>query len=1077
MNYTKLNNIAGWAVFGISFLVYALTVAPTASFWDCGEFIACANELQVPHPPGAPLYLMLGRVFALFGGPESAAFLVNLLSVFASAFTALFTFWTITMLGKRIVAPTVAEPEKPVQYALMFAGLVGGLCCTFADSIWFNAVEAEVYALSSFFTAIVFWLIFKWETRADEPNSNRWLLLIAYMMGLSIGVHLLNLLTIPALVLVYYFRKYKFSWVGAAAAMGISVVILAVVQYGIGQWTFDIAWQFEQWFTGVVDINENIIGADGRSEVPNPNFGKVTGMGMASGTGSTLWFILLFAGLAAAIWYSHKKRMVGLNTGLLGVLMVYIGLSSYVMVMVRSNANPSINENAPSNMQAFLSYMKREQYGDRPLGYGPMYNAQAIAYVPGEGKRLYYTFDEPQSLAQWGPQGRKLAAAGVTDDQVNSRYILYDSRRDLQYAPGGERVFPRMHSAAHYANVGPGSYHNYVTNKGADPSINSPQDDQPSGGDNFRFFLMHQVGHMYLRYFGWNFIARASDQQDALVFYRESVPLSDRLAHEPSHNNYFALPLIFGLLGMFWQFYRQNRDASVMMFFFLFTGLAIVVYLNQTPMQPRERDYSYAGSFQAYAIWVGLGVLALWELLNQYLKNARSVNTYIAGGLATLAVPVNMGLQNWDDHTRAGNYVCPDSARNLLESCAKDGILFTNGDNDTFPLWYLQEVEGVRTDVRVVNLSLLNTHWYIHELRRPQNDAPPVPLTVNEYFYMGEKNNVKFFQGQQRRQVTLPVDRASVIAAGIATEQDSILPEVVWDVPLRGGGSQRYLQKQDLMILDILTNVAQQGWKRPVYFAITIPPDSYLNLQPYFRQEGMAYRVVPLRMQSVPGSRGTSIGKEIMYTNLMQKFWFRGCEPGSRVFMDSNIRRMMGNFRNNFILLATAYLSDGEAAHEAGDAAAATAAFTRVDELITAMEAKIGDDVSPAESYVFAQIGQLYATMARCGHPNAKAKAAEYLERSLARAREDIDYNFAVFGTPTDMGAAEGYTYQIAYMAYSRELNDIPAARKVAEEIQTRFGDSRFLRTLEMEQQARPQPTPRDTNVEAAQDRVNQMGQ
>ncbi|MCS7073297.1 MAG: DUF2723 domain-containing protein, partial [Bacteroidia bacterium] len=555
MNYRFLNNVVGWVVFGIALVIYLMTVAPTASFWDCGEFIAVANELEVPHPPGAPLFLLIGRCFAMFASsPEKVAYMVNLVSVLSSAFTSMFIFWIITALGKKIIAPSQENPDIFSTITLMLAGVVGALASTFCDSVWFNAVEAEVYAMSSFFTALVIWLMLKWEARADEPDHLKWIILIAYMMGLSVGVHLLNLLTIPALALIYYFRKYPFSWVGALSAFGISVFILAFIQYGISQITFDIAWSFEKFFTGTI------------------NNGKTTGLGLPFGTGLTIWLLILFAGLITGIYISEKRKLVWLNTALISIVMIYIGFSSYAIILIRSNANPPIDENNPENIINFLSYMKREQYGDRPLAFGNMYNA--IAIDEKEGQPTYLKLSKEK------------------------RYVVGEPKREYEYREGASRVFPRMYSSQHY-DAGPFGYKNFVKNKGSDP--NSPYDDKPTGGENLSFFFKYQVWHMYVRYFLWNFVGRESDIQDydweSGLELAKLNKMPDFLRNDHTRNHYFFLPLILGLLGISWQVSKSKKDALVVGMLFFFTGLAIVLYLNQTPQQPRERDYSYAGSF------------------------------------------------------------------------------------------------------------------------------------------------------------------------------------------------------------------------------------------------------------------------------------------------------------------------------------------------------------------------------------------------------------------------------------------------------------------------------------------------
>ncbi|MFW5658519.1 MAG: protein O-mannosyl-transferase family, partial [Bacteroidota bacterium] len=860
MNYSKLNNLTGWLIFALGAVVFLLTASPTASFWDCGEFIACANEFMVPHPPGAPLFLLIGRLFIVFGfGPENAAYMMNLLSVFASAFTGMFTFWTITMLAKRIVAPNVENPEKGKTYAILAAGLVGGATVFFCSSFWFNAVEAEVYALSSTFSALIFWLMLKWERRAHLPDSYRYIILIAFLIGLSFGVHLLSLLTIPALALVYYFRVYKFTWGGFLASLGISVALLGFVQIFMGLYTFRVAFWFEQIFTGTV----------------NTQTGDVSGMGLPMWTGSIIFFLLLFGGLSYGIYWTAKKQKVVANVALLAALFVYIGMSSYALVFIRAAAEPPINENDPDNMAAIVPYMAREQYGQVPLLYGPMYHAQAISEEKvGE---MYYTFENPVDIEKYGPESKMLKQRGVTNEDLNGRYISYADKTELKYAPGGERFFPRMHARDKYrinfdGRLYHGSYYNYVSeaNRKGDTD---PMNDTPSGGENLAFFFDYQVGHMYLRYFGWNFIGREGDAQSSgsELFYRASKydnvpagakPYVEEAAEyereQPDRNHYYALPLLLGLLGLAFQITRDPKNAVVVGMLFFAGGLAIVLYLNQPPLQPRERDYSYAGSFTTFCIWIGLGVLAAWELLRDNAKMKSVTAAALAGVLLFAAVPLNMMAVNWEDHSRAGRYVAPDSAYNLLESCEKDAILFTNGDNDTFPLWYLQEVEGIRTDVRVVNLSLLNTDWYIQGLLKQQNEGAPVPIDLPESYYMGEKHAMEV-RPNGVIPLKLPTHKDHLLKKGLVTPEQhaSMGDEITWNVKLRGNERRWYLMKQDLMIVDMLRNIAEDKWERPFYFAITIPDDSYIGLQQFFSQEGMAQRVLPVKFGA--DSRGGEV--------------------------------------------------------------------------------------------------------------------------------------------------------------------------------------------------------------------------
>jgi hypothetical protein len=1029
-----LNNVVGWIAFGISLVVYLLTVSPTASFWDCGEFIAVSNELEVPHPPGAPMYLLLGRLFAMFApGPESVAYMVNLLSVFSSAFTALFTFWIVTAFGKKILSPK-GEPSRGQSFALMAAGMAGALACTFADSIWFNAVEAEVYAPSSFFTAIVIWLMMKWEVRADEPDHLKWLILIAYMMGLSIGVHLLNLLAIPALGAIYYFRKYKFSWLGFGVAMAVSVFALGVINSFVIKNTFDVAFAFEKLFTGSVEYNPD-----------TGKIGKETGLGLPFGTGALLFAVLFVSAVVFGIWYGQKKNLVALNVSLLSLVMVYLGLSSYTMLIIRSNAAPPINENNPSNLLNFVSYMKREQYGDWPLLKGPMYNAQPTRSRSGDrGTPMYYKFITEQK-----------------DPRLNNKYVHYDYKPEYEWVvpvyrngelvdtKSGERVFPRMHSSSHYDGRGAYSYKNFVKDKGP---TDSPYDDNPTSAENLKFFWQYQVSYMYLRYFMWNFVGREGDEQGRIDDWESGLnfvktrKLPEHLRNDPYRNHYYFLPLILGLAGLFWQYKRSKRDAVVVGMLFFFTGLAIILYLNQTPSQPRERDYSYAGSFQTFCIWIGLGVLALFDFLQKRFKLKEDTAAYLSS--AALLIPVQMGVENWADHSRAGNYVAPDSARNMLESCAQDGILFTNGDNDTFPLWYLQEVEGVRTDVRIINLSLINTDWYCHQLKQSYNGAKPVPLTLPETEYMGEVNGVKYLTARDRGYdpatgtltVTLPVDKRALIDGGLIPAKDSsrIESPMVWRIKARGGKDNKYLQKQDVMIINILENIAKEGWKRPFYFAITIPSSSFLSLEEYFQLEGMATRVLPIR---TPG-RQERVNKEAMYENLTKKYRFRGLDD-DKVFYDSNIRRMTGNMRHNFIRLASAYIDDMRELQAADSANPLIAEYgKRAVELIDMADKKISDAAIRTESYYFAQYARVLA------EAGEKEKAKVFLKKAHARALEDLTTDRDYLKIEIGNRNLDVYTLQIVFMLSIDELNDPETAKIVARDFEKFTGSAQLNQEL-----------------------------
>jgi len=863
MSYRKINNLTGWFVFLFALIVYLLTVAPTASFWDCGEFIACSNELEVTHPPGAPLFLLLGRLFSMlaFNQTGEIAYMVNLMSVLSGAFTSMFICW-ITMAFAKKGLEDASLPEHTKIILLVLAGIVAGMSCTFADSIWWNAVEAEVYAMSSFFTAIVVWLMIMWSARADQPDHLKWIILIAYVMGLSLGVHLLNLLTIPALALIYYFRKYEFSWRGLFISLALSIFALLIIQYGILQYSFSIAWQFEKLFTGTIS-----------REGTNP-----TGLGMPKGTGSLLFAGLVIAIITGLLIYSHRTRSVALNTVVLCFTVILIGFSSYSVIFIRSNADPPIDMNNPEDLLSFLSYMRREQYGDRPLIYGPMYNGQVIDFKAGEMR--YMTLDDKRRYVE---------------DVEETEYI---------YRPGDKVLFPRMYETGRY-RAGPFGYFNYVSDKGE--NLNDPRDDHPTRAEDFYFFLDYQLGHMYLRYFLWNFVGRASDiQNDSWESGLE--PASVRMINRDNKakNHYYFIPLFLGLLGLVWHSFHRKRDALVIGMLFIFTGVAIVVYLNQWPAQPRERDYSFAGSFQTFCIWIGMGVIFFAEWLYRYTKRYAA---FISGAICLIG-PLLMGIENWDDHTRKGRYIDREFAYNLLNTCEPNAILFTGGDNDTFPLWYIQEVEGVRTDVRVVNLELLISDWYIDQMKVPHNNAQPVPITVPRIDYMGEKGLV--IRGFPSRTIEIPIDREALVEEGVLTkEQASWAADTMkWEFQARGSEENPYILRKDLIIMNILLNIAQDDWKRPVYFASMMDPASYVGLEDYFRLEGLAYRVVPVKASiDTPNDMYMGwVGQEIMSQHLTETFKYTGLDNPD-VYFDEHIRTVIigASYQNSFYRLAMSY--------------------------------------------------------------------------------------------------------------------------------------------------------------------------
>ncbi len=894
MNKFRLyNNLLGWFSFAVAATVYILTLEPTTSFWDCGEFITTSYKLEVGHPPGAPFYMILGRFFAIFAGdPSNVAASINILSALASAFTILFLFWTITHLARRFAFRT-SDPSTSELISILAAGLVGSLAYTFSDTFWFSAVEAEVYALSSLFTAIVFWLILKWEDESNQKYAMRWIILAAYLMGLSIGVHLLNLLTIPALVFVFYFKKYAVSSKGVVIASLISILILGSIMYGIIPGIVRIASWFELLF--------------------------INSFGLPYKTG-VLVFALIFIGLIVfGLNYTYKKKRQLLNTILLAFTVIMIGYSSFTMIVIRSLANPPLDENNPEDVFALLSYLNREQYGDRPLLYGEYYNAPITAINPGV----------------------------VTYRKEGGKYVKTVVRETYEFDSTFKTLFPRMYSRQSSHITG---YESWGKIKGTPIQTTNQRGEletiyKPTFGENLRFFFKYQLGHMYIRYFMWNFAGRQNDQQGfgsslqgnwisgisfidkILVGNQKQLP--EHFKNDPARNTYFLLPLILGLIGLLYQFKKDKQGFTVTGLLFFFTGIAILIYLNQTPYQPRERDYAYAGSFYAFTIWIGLGVLSIIQLLQRIIPENKAA--IIGGSIALLAVPGILLAENYDDHDRSHRYLARDIAKNYLSSCEKDAILFTFGDNDTFPLWYIQEVENYRTDVRIVNMSLLSVDWYINQLRRTYYDSKPVKLSFGpEKITTGNRDQILLIDQLKTarnlkdllqfvasddakstyrinpntslhylpgKKISLPVDKAKVLRNGDVSPENEqyILPAIEWEI------NKNSLIKNEMMMLDI---IAENAWERPIYFAVSAPENSYLNLDHYLQLEGLAYRLVPIKTVNTNNTLGR-IDSEELYQRLVHDFAYGNMES-EKFRIDEHQRRVLQiiDLRNIFARVA-----------------------------------------------------------------------------------------------------------------------------------------------------------------------------
>jgi hypothetical protein len=839
--FNRNNTLVGWIVFAISLITYTLTVEPTASFWDCGEFIACAYKLQVPHPPGAPLFLLIGRMFSFLalGDVTRVAFWINMMSVVASAFTILFMHWTIVMIGRKVLRKSFAELTQSEGIILLLSGAVGSLIYAFSDTFWFSAVEAEVYAMSSFFTAIVVWAAFRWELVENEAEANRWILFIAYLVGLSIGVHLLNLVTLPALALLWYFKKEaKPTYKGGFIAVLGGLFVLGVINSGIIPGLPSVAFWFELQF--------------------------VNNLGMSYGMGAIFFLLVLLAAIVLGIRYSYKAGKEVLNVVLFSFVFLLIGYSTYTVALVRSGYNPPINENDPSNILNFLKYLKREQYGSRSLLYGPVYTAEIEEFK--EGEEVYKMKD--------------------------GKYEVYTHKPEYVYQKDQQMLLPRVYSnsgqhVALYQDM-----------------LGIPAGQKPGFGDNLRFMFSHQMGHMYMRYLLWNFVGRESDQQDAWAInaFEDTSQLPDLLKNNKARNNYFYLPLILVLFGFYLLYRKDEKDFLVTIMLFVLTGIGLVVYLNSPPVEPRERDYIYVGSFYFLAIWAGLGVMQLAEWLSLIIKKPQ-----VRWALLTVfsfSAPVILAQQNWDDHDRSGRYHQIDFAKNLLNSCAPNAILFTGGDNDTFPLWYVQEVEGFRTDVRVCNLSLLGTDWYIDQMKRQTYQSSPLPIVLKkDQFLEGVNDQVMYSGNPNIKEMSLPdyldllhkddprimaqtqsgelintfpTDSLVIPVNAMKIAQSNWFPKefipflsdrLSWKLPSKN------IFKGELIQLEIISNNALAGWTRPIYFAATLPGDQYLGLKESMQLEGYAYRLMPFKIQ---GAQDGFVNSKIMADNMLNKMYWRG---------------------------------------------------------------------------------------------------------------------------------------------------------------------------------------------------------
>ncbi|WP_071147605.1 DUF2723 domain-containing protein [Bacteroides ihuae] len=989
--FKTVNNLAGWLTFIIAATVYCLTIEPTASFWDCPEFITTGYKLEVGHPPGAPFFMLTANLFTQFvNDPSLVAKMVNYMSALMSGTCILFLFWSITHLVRKLVAKDENNITLGQIITIIGSGLVGALVYTFSDTFWFSAVEGEVYAFSSLFTALVFWLILKWEDVADDPHSDRWIILIAYLTGLSIGVHLLNLLCLPAIVLVYYYKKNpNANAKGSLLALLGSGVLVAAVLYGIVPGVVKVGGWFELLFVNSfgMPFNAGVIvyviilaaaiiwgvyesyteGSRTRMNISFLTTIALLGIPFYGHGASSIIIGLIVLGALAIYLFAklNQKYQISartMNTALLSMMMIMIGYSSYALIVIRSIANPPMDQNSPEDIFTLGEYLGREQYGTRPLFYGPAYSSR-VALDKQDG---YCVPHESESATKYIRKEK-------TSANEKDSYVEIPGRVEYEYAQN--MFFPRMYSSQHAAQ-----YKQWMNVKGYDVPYDQCGEmvmvNVPTQWENIKFFFSYQMNFMYWRYFMWNFAGRQNDIQGSgeiehgnwitgisfidnmLVGNQQLLPQD--LKNNKGHNVFYCLPLLLGIIGLLWQAYRGQKGVQqfwVVFFLFFMTGIAIVLYLNQTPSQPRERDYAYAGSFYAFAIWVGMGVAGIAKLLQDYAKMKELPAAALTAAVCLL-VPIQMVGQTWDDHDRSNRYVCRDFGQNYLMSLQEKGnpIIFTNGDNDTFPLWYNQETEGFRTDARTCNLSYLQTDWYIDQMKRPAYNSPSLPITWDRVEYVEGTNEYISIRPEIKKQIDAlyaqadsnianpeskvdvrkefgdnPYELKNILKYWVRSDKEGLhviptdsivikidkeavrrsgmkIPDALGDsipdymhISLKG---KRALYKSELIMLEMLANA---NWERPIYMATTVGSENRLNMDNHFVQEGLALRFTPFDTQAL----GATVDSEKMYDNLMHKFKFGGIDkPG--IYIDENTMRMCYTHRRIFTQLVTQLLKEGK---------------------------------------------------------------------------------------------------------------------------------------------------------------------
>ena len=1095
--YNIINNSLGWFCFFVAAVTYLLTVEPTASFWDCPEFIAQGTKLEVGHPPGNPIFMLAARFFVNFAGGDmsKAALMVNSMSALLSAGTILLLFWTITHLVKRlIVRDDATVVSLPKMITIFGSGLCGALAYTWSDTFWFSAVEGEVYAFSSFCTALVFWLILKWENRADRPHADRYLVLIAYVIGVSIAVHLLNLLCIPAIVLVIYYRKFKDTNAkGSLIALAISAAIVALILYGLVPGFIEVAGYFEIFFVNTLGTPYNIgvlfyallfVGVIiwcVRSLYRQRSVSAIRWSFLLSVLlsgipfiGSSLWIpVVLTAALAFWLWTARKLPVRWLTLSALSIMVIFAGYSSYALLLIRSAANPPMNQNAPDNVFDLASYLSREQYGDTPLLYGHTFASTVQRELTDAGEYTYR---------------KKLGKDIYTKVVKNSpdepdRYVV--ARQQSSYEMVPKMLFPRMYSTAgshpktymEWINADESDLDRVTVPLVVDSDGNTIQETElarPTFAQNMSYFLNYQLNYMYWRYFMWNFAGRQNDYAGQGEANRgnwiSGIPFIDnpRLGDQSllpdeygkgnkGHNVFYMLPLLMGVLGLCWQSFHSKRGIEqfwVIFFFFFMTGIAIVLYLNQPPLQPRERDYAFAGSFYAFAIWVGMGVAAISAILHHLLKDKKKEagaaapsdgrgKALLAAGVAAAAgvlVPLQMVSQTWDDHDRSGRYTTRDFGMNYLSSVDPNGIIFTNGDNDTFPLWYAQEVEGFRTDVRVVNLSYLTTDWYAHQMRVATDGASGIPVSASPADYAYDRLQYSFFDPENMSseevsaatslddlyhspQATyngsrvmrypmmyIPANAGAAARAGVIEERELPAAEeaIRIDLPNDPYNTSGGVTLSQALSLDMINPQVQNGWNRPAYFAMTVPDEFYLSMGPYMRNTGLAYQVTPLRNPE-QGDAGNHpwTATDKMYRNVTGKFRWGGLDKAGSgdIYLDETVRRMVTTHRSAMADLAAAlYLEGYDATHRAdslgnggtvteADRAFAADRYKKAETVLDLIGEKLPTSVAPYSIQIGEQIARCYIQLADAtGKDALRLKGLDILHGEILRYGAYLPY-------------------------------------------------------------------------------------